>query len=120
MGFSNIAKIKHMFVVCYMYNYPCCINDISRNKLVRYFCGTSVTSNTSDTSNSSDSSKTSASELFQNFPKFLVYREHANVQQTFPSLHCLCCCICDTHIGVRYRSLFIIYFVCTIPLYTPF
>ena len=40
------------------------INDISRNQLVRYFCGTSDTSDTNDTSNtasSSDASKTSAS-----------------------------------------------------------
>ena len=37
------------------------INDISRNKLVRYFSGPSDTSDTSNTANSSDASKTSAS-----------------------------------------------------------
>ena len=38
------------------------INDIPRNQLVRYFCGTSdtnVASDTSDTSNTADSSVTS-------------------------------------------------------------
>ena len=43
------------------YNYPCYVNDIPRNKVVRYFYGTSDTSNTSNTANSSDASKTSAS-----------------------------------------------------------
>ena len=37
------------------------MNDISRSKLVRYFCGTSDTNDTSKTANSSDASKTSAS-----------------------------------------------------------
>ena len=52
----------------FSYNYPCYINDISRNQLVRYFCGTSDKSDTNDksdtsnTGNSSDASKTSASE----------------------------------------------------------
>ena len=37
------------------------MNDISRSKLVRYFCGKSDTSDTSKTANSSDASKISAS-----------------------------------------------------------
>ena len=43
------------------YKYTCYVNDISRNLLVRYFCGKSDTSDTSNTANSSDASKTSAS-----------------------------------------------------------
>ena len=39
------------------------MNDISRSKLVRYFCGTSDTNDTSKTANSSDASKTSASVI---------------------------------------------------------
>ena len=45
-------------------NYPCYVNDISRNYLLRYFCGTSDTSDTSNTCNTadlSDASKTNAS-----------------------------------------------------------
>ena len=45
------------------YKYPCYVNDISLNLLVRYFCGASDTSGTSGTNytaNSSDASKTSA------------------------------------------------------------
>ena len=37
------------------------MNDISRSKLVRYFCGTSDTNDTSKTANSSDAIKTNAS-----------------------------------------------------------
>ena len=39
-------------------NDPCYVNDISRNYLVRYFCGTSDTSNTCNTADLSDASKT--------------------------------------------------------------
>ena len=42
------------------------INDISRNKWVRYFSGPSDTSDTSSTANSSDASKTSTSVTRQN------------------------------------------------------
>ena len=37
------------------------MNDISRSKLVRYFCGSSDTNDTSKTANSSDAIKTNAS-----------------------------------------------------------
>ena len=43
------------------YKYPCYVNDISRNELVRYFCVTIDKSDTRNTANSSDASKTSAS-----------------------------------------------------------
>ena len=48
----------------FWYMYPCYVNDISRNKLERYFFGTLSLIDTSDTSNtaiSSDVSKTSTS-----------------------------------------------------------
>ena len=44
------------------YKYLCYVNDISRNLLVRYFCGKSDTNDTSDTNNTAYSSD--ASKLF--------------------------------------------------------
>ena len=43
------------------YKYPCYVNDISRNELVRYFCVAIDKSDARNTANSTDASKTSAS-----------------------------------------------------------
>ena len=51
--------MKEVGEIFLWHKYPCYVNDISKNLLVRYFCGKNDTNYTSDTSNTAYSCDTS-------------------------------------------------------------